>query len=128
MSLRTKLHVLVVDDMSVSRGLIIQALDQIGIRNVDFSSDGETAFKQLASKPVHLVISDFNMPGADGLQLLAGLRNYEATARIGFILVSGTSDPSIIERGRQLGMNNFIKKPFSIEGMKTCIEQVVGRL
>jgi len=128
MSLREKLHVMVVDDMSVSRGLIIQALEAMGIKNIEFATDGQTAFQRLAAKPVHLVISDYNMPGADGLQLLAGLRQYQATQRIGFILITGTADPTVIDKGNKLGMNNYIKKPFSPESLKACIERVVGRL
>ena len=128
MSLREKLHVMVVDDMSVSRGLIIQALEAMGIKNIDYCVDGETAFKKLAVRPVHLVISDYNMPGADGLQLLAGLRQYKTTQRIGFILITGTADPTVIEKGNKLGMNNYVKKPFSPEALKACIERVVGPL
>jgi len=128
MSLKEKLHVMVVDDMSVSRGLIIQALEAFGIKNIDHCADGKTAFQRLAARPVHLVISDYNMPGADGLQLLAGLRQYKTTQRIGFILVTGTADPEVIDKGNRLGMNNYIKKPFAPEALKACIEQVVGRL
>lgn len=128
MSLKDILHVMVVDDMSVSRGLLTQALDAMGITNVDYCTDGNSAFQRLAVKPVHLVISDYNMPGADGLALLAGLRNYKTTANIGFILVTGTTDPAVIAKGNELGMNNFLKKPFSPAELKNCIERVVGRL
>ena len=128
MSLRERLNVMVVDDMSVSRGLIIQALEVMGIKNIEYATDGESAFQKLAQKPVHLVISDYNMPGADGLQLLAGLRNYKATQKMGFILITGTADPAVIENGNKLGMNNYIKKPFSPESLKACIERVVGKL
>lgn len=128
MSLKEKLHVMVVDDMSVSRGLITQALEWMGILKVDFCADGETAFRRLSASPVHLVISDFNMPGVDGLTLLDGLRRNKSTQRIGFILVTGSTDASVIDRGLRLGMNNYIKKPFSPDALKACIERVVGRL
>jgi two-component system chemotaxis response regulator CheY len=128
MGLRDTLSVMVVDDMSVSRGLIIQALEAMGVYRIDYCTDGNSAFKKLAAAPAHLVISDYNMPGANGLQLLAGLRQYKTTQRIGFILVTGTADPAVIEEGKKLGMNNYIKKPFSPEALKACIEQVVGRL
>ena len=128
MSLKDKLHVLVVDDMSTSRGLIINALEDIGIANVDYSDNGNAAFKKLAARPVHLVISDYNMPGANGLQLLASLRKYKATQKIGFILITGTADPAVIAQGNQLGMNNYLKKPFTTESMKSCIERGVGPL
>ena len=82
MSLKSTLSIMVVDDMSTSRGLITMALDEIGIKNVDFKSDGQSALTALAARPVHLVISDYNMPGLDGLQLLHGLRTNRSTQRI----------------------------------------------
>lgn len=128
MSLRETLRVMVVDDMSVSRELITQALDWIGIKHYTTTADGEAALKAVTAQPVHLVISDFNMPNMNGLQLLRGLRMNRATQRIGFILVTGRPEPEIIEQGRQLAMNNYIKKPFTQEAMKACIERVVGKL
>ena len=128
MSIKDKLHVMVVDDMSVSRGLILQALDWMGISHVDYCNDGDSALRRLAQRPVHLVISDFNMPGMDGLSLLEGLRRNRSTQRIGFILITGSTDAGLMERGNKLGMNNYIKKPFAPDALKSCIERVVGRL
>ena len=128
MSLRDKLHILVVDDMSTSRAIITQSLDELGIPNYRTESDGEDAWRSLGSKPVHLVISDFNMPKMDGLQLLEAIRRHKAVARTGFILITGRADKEIIERGARLGMNNYIKKPFETGQLKACIEKVVGRL
>lgn len=128
MSLRDMLQVLVVDDMSTSRALITQALDWMGVQNYSTQNDGAAALAQLQQQPVHLVISDFNMPNMDGLTLLQGLRQNPATRGIGFILVTGRADAATIQRGQQLGMNNFIQKPFEPPMMRSCIEQVVGRL
>jgi two-component system chemotaxis response regulator CheY len=47
---------------------------------------------------------------------------------MGFILITGRADRELIEAGRRLGMNNFLKKPFSPQELKGCIEAVVGRL
>lgn len=128
MSLKDKLHVMVVDDMSTSRALITQALDEMGVANYRTENDGETAWRSLATKPVHLVLSDFNMPRMDGLQLLEAIRSHKAIARTGFILITGRADAETISRGTRLGMNNFIKKPFQTAQLKACIEKVVGRL
>ncbi|MEL6204983.1 MAG: response regulator [Pseudomonadota bacterium] len=128
MALRDKLHVMVVDDMSTSRGLILQALDGFGVRNVQHAADGPSALSSLNRQPVHLVISDYNMPGMDGLHLLHALRSDAKLKGVGFILITGKADRQIIETGKKLGMNNFIKKPFDPKDLLACIEAVVGRL
>lgn len=128
MPLKSQLHVMVVDDMSVSRGLIEQALDWAGITKVQYESNGERALARLVAAPVHLVISDYNMPGMDGISLLENLRMNKSTQRIGFILVTGTASRELVERGKTAGMNNFIAKPFTKEAMLRCIELVTGKL
>ena len=128
MALRDQLRIMVVDDMSTSRGLITQALDSFGIQNVTTASDGSGALGSIAKSPVHLVISDFNMPGMSGLQLLEALRKQPKTARIGFLLITGRADKEIIDTGKKLGMNNFIKKPFQPPELRSAIEAVVGKL
>lgn len=128
MSLREQLRVMVVDDMSTSRGLITQALDAIGVRNVASSADGPSALKMMEAAPVHLVISDYNMPEMSGLHLLHALRTSPRTAKVGFLLITGRADKEVIEHGRRLGMNNFIKKPFQPQELKSAIEAIVGRL
>ncbi|SFP67798.1 response regulator [Tranquillimonas alkanivorans] len=128
MSLKDSLRLMVVDDMSTSRGLITQALDWIGIRHYETCNEGATALRTLAANPVHLVISDYNMPGMDGLALLEGLRSNKSTQRIGFILVSGRMDAAMVQKGKKLAMNNYIEKPFTPETMKACIERVTGPL
>ncbi|MEM9010853.1 MAG: response regulator [Pseudomonadota bacterium] len=128
MALRDKLRVMVVDDMSVSRGLIMQALDRMGIAHVDWQNDAQSALKAMLARPVHLVISDFNMPGMDGLAFLQAVRSQKATQRAGFIMVTGSADPTLLARGQRLGLNNYLKKPFTPEELRTSIERVVGRL
>ena len=128
MSLKDSLRVMVVDDMGVSRGLLIQAIEEMGIWTNQAENDGRAAFAKLLTDPVHLVLSDYNMPGMDGLELLKALRQNRSTARIGFILVTGNPTPDLVTKGKELGVNNIIKKPFTTESMKKCIESVVGRL
>jgi two-component system chemotaxis response regulator CheY len=128
MSLKEQIRVMVVDDMATSRGLIINALSEIGIKNYTFENSGDAAFKALATTPVHLILSDQNMPGMSGLELLKAVRSNQPTARTGFILITGSPDPQLVQTGIKLGLNNFIKKPFSTPQLKQCIEKVVGRL
>lgn len=128
MALRDSLSILIVDDMSTSRSLIIMALEEIGLKKLDFAKDGNDALQSLAQRPAHLVISDYNMPGMDGLHLLQALRQNRSTQGVGFILVSGKVNQTIIDTGRKLGMNNFIQKPFTTAQMRDCIQAVTGPL
>ena len=128
MSLKENLRIMIVDDMSVSRALIAQSLDEIGIKHYATENDAKVALGKLAANPVHLVISDMNMPEMTGLQLLRALRSAKTTQRIGFILITGTPSPDIVREGQQLGLNNLIRKPFTSATVKAAIESVVGKL
>lgn len=128
MSLKDQLRVMVVDDMSTSRGILTQSLDELGISNYMVENNGQSAYEKLTKTPVHLVLSDYNMPGMDGLGLLRALRTHRVTQRVGFILVTGKPTPEVIEVGKKLGLNNIIRKPFTVATMRQSIEQVVGRL
>ena len=128
MSLKDQLRILVVDDTSVSRALICDGLDQIGMKNVSIARDGEEGLVSMRTKPSHLIISDLNMPKLDGLGLLKAVREYEPTKKAAFILVTGRGDNAVIEQGRKYGLNNFLAKPFTVATLKASIEAVVGRL
>lgn len=122
------LKVLVADDTSVSRMLLCDSLAQLGIKNLTLAGDGEQALKSMMASPCHIVFSDFNMPKLDGLQLLRALREYAPTSKTVFILVTGKGDKALIEQGKKFGLNNFLLKPFTVDGLKHCIEAVVGKL
>lgn len=122
------LKIMVVDDTSVSRILMSDSLAAIGIKNVTLAADGEQALKAMMASPCHMVISDFNMPKLDGIQLLKALREYAPTRQVAFILVTGRGDKALIEQGKKLGLNNFLPKPFTAQSLKGAIEAVVGKL
>ena len=128
MSLRDTLRIMIVDDMSVSRALIAQSLEELQISKILTENDGRAALGKLVANPVHLVLCDMNMPGMNGLELLQALRNTKVTQRIGFILITGKPTPELLKIGQELGLNNLIRKPFTTATMKASIERVVGAL
>jgi two-component system chemotaxis response regulator CheY len=128
MSFLDQFKVLIVDDTSTSRMLIRDGLEQLGIKNIIHAADGEQALKMMMSTPAHLVISDFNMPKLDGLQLLQAIRTYKPTAGVPFIMLTGKGDTTVLARGRALGLNNYLSKPVDMVALKKAIEGVVGRL
>lgn len=128
MGVKEQLRVMVVDDTSVSRGLIIQSLEELGITTIFHEADGRAALNAISKVPVHLVISDYNMPEMDGLQLLDAMNKYGIKKKTGFIMITGATNSDVMKKGKALGMNNCLRKPFSTVQMKSCIESVVGRL
>jgi two-component system chemotaxis response regulator CheY len=122
------LKVMVADDTSVSRMLLVDGLNEIGIKNTILAADGEQALQLMMSTPCHIVFSDMNMPKLNGLQLLKALREYTPTRQCCFILVTGKGDRAMIEEGKKYGLNNFLAKPFTTATLKAAIEAVVGKL
>ena len=122
------LKVMVVDDTSVSRMLLVDGLNEIGIKNTVLAADGEQALQLMMAAPCHIVFSDMNMPKLNGLQLLKALREYAPTRQCCFILVTGKGDRAMIEEGKKYGLNNFLAKPFTTATLKAAIEVVVGKL
>jgi two-component system chemotaxis response regulator CheY len=122
------IKVMVVDDTSVSRLLLVDGLNEIGIKNITLAGDGEQALQLMMQSPCHIVFSDMNMPKLNGLQLLRALREYQPTRQCCFILVTGKGDRALIEEGKKFGLNNFLAKPFTPATLKAAIEVVVGKL
>ncbi len=128
MPLRDSIKIMVVDDMTISRNIITMGLDKIGVKQVIPMEGPQRALKALESTPCHLIISDYNMPGMDGLEFLLALRKSERTRKVGFIMVTGEHDPVVADLGKRLGMHNYLTKPFTEAGLKQCIEAVTGPL
>lgn len=128
MSIAAQLRVLIVDDTSTSRMLLRDGLEELGIRNIFFAGDGEQALQFMMSTPAHLVISDFNMPKLDGLGLLKGIRDYNPTKKVPFIMLTGRSDKAVLENAVKLGVNNYLTKPFTVPALKKALEAIIGKL
>jgi two-component system chemotaxis response regulator CheY len=122
------IRVLVVDDQLTMRGLARSTLQQIGFADISDAGDGEEGFKSLINKPAHLVISDYNMPKMDGLELLRAIRAHQLIANTAFIMLTGRADKELVQRAVQFGVNNYLVKPFTVADLKGKIEQVFGPL
>ena len=124
------MRLLIVDDSKLSR-MMLKAIvvDTCPDSEIIEASNGDEALAQIADLPeVDMAIVDYNMPGMDGLQLLHALRSHAGTRGVGFLLITGRADREIIDMGKKLGMNNFLKKPFEPAGLRSAIEAIVGKL
>ena len=122
------LRILIVDDQASIRSLIRAALHRIGLTEVAEASDGEEALRILLTRPVSLVISDFNMPKVNGLELLRAVRGHPPISKVGFIMLTGSADRELVQKAVQHGVNNLLVKPFTAASLKQKVEDVVGAL
>jgi two-component system chemotaxis response regulator CheY len=122
------LKVLVVDDQNSVRQMTRMTLEQIGVRHIHEAENGKKAIDTASLQPLDLIITDYNMPEMDGLELLRAVRGHPAARRVPFILVTGRGDRELVVKAAQAGANNYVVKPFTADILRTKIEQVVGRL
>jgi two-component system chemotaxis response regulator CheY len=128
MPLAMTFKVLVVDDQLTMREVARLALQEMGVRNIIDAENGDDAFKKATTQPLDMIISDFNMPGMDGLGLLRAVRGHPAVRKLPFILVTGRGDNALVVSAAQAGVNNYIVKPFTAEMLREKVEAVVGKL
>lgn len=110
--------VLIVDDFKTMRKIVASALAGIGVTNVTEAEDGADALPMIeaaaaAKAPFGLIISDWNMPKMQGIELLRHVRGNTATAKTPFLMITAEAEQKNIVEALQLGVSNYIVKPFS---------------
>ena len=123
-----KLDIIIVDNQKAVRALVYSSLLEMGCRVLRECGDGVEAMFELQTRPAHLVISDMTMPRMDGLGLLSAIRKDHRLAKTPFILLTSRSEMDMVKQAIALGVNNYIRKPFSMTDLKRKIEAVVGPL
>ncbi len=124
----SQIKVMVVDDQASMRAMIRRSLQDLGFRDVRDKGDAAEALAAVRSERVHLIISDYNMPDMDGLQLLEAVRGDPVIGKTVFIMLTGSSDREVVQKAAALGVNNYLVKPFAPASLKDKIERVFGPL
>ncbi len=105
-------HVLVVDDSSTMRGIVSSFLIQHGF-DVALAADGRDGLEQLRRDPsIRLVLSDVNMPNMDGLTMAERIRKDQGNTHVRIIMLTTEDNAAMRARGRSIGVNGWIVKPF----------------
>ena len=120
------MKVLVVDDSKAMRMIVIRTLRQAGFRDIALSeaSNGAEALQVIESTPPDLVLSDWNMPEVNGIQLLQRLRENGKTVKFGFVTSECT--PEMKQQADAHGALFWICKPFTEETFREALEPVMG--
>ena len=122
------LRVLVVDDQHSMRGLTRHSLERMGVTQVIDVSSGELALETLKTEKFDLIISDWNMEGISGLDLLTSIRKNPVIGKLPFIMATSESSKAQVMAAAQAGANNYVLKPFSVADLKGKVEAVLGAL
>ncbi|WP_203976205.1 response regulator [Aeromonas jandaei] len=103
--------ILVVEDSASIRATITMTLQSAGFSVIE-ADDGNAALSRLDDQRVHLIISDLNMPGMDGMTLLRHLKTQATTRYIPFIMLTTENSPEIRQEGFDAGARVWLTKPF----------------
>jgi len=109
---REKNVILLVDDFMPLREVIRETLKKGNCGIVLEAENGRQALDILESEKVDLILSDFNMPEMDGLQLLRAVRMDSRFKEVPFIMLSSDEDPKLIIQAMSAGANEYLGKPF----------------
>jgi two-component system, chemotaxis family, chemotaxis protein CheY len=116
---------LVVDDSLTMRRIVTNALKSIGYDAVVEAGDGREAFTKLQAEGADFVITDWNMPEMNGLELVKTIRATEAYADMPVLMVTTRGNKTDVIDAMQARVNNYIVKPFTPQALKEKIDQIL---
>ncbi len=119
------LRFLVVDDYSTMRRIVKNLLHDLGYANVAEADDGNTALPMLKTGGYDVLITDWNMPGMAGLDLLKAVRSDTALAKMPVLMLTAEAKREQIVEAAQAGVNGYVIKPFTAETLKQKLEKML---
>ena len=122
------MKVLVVDDFSTMRRIVKNLLRDLGFTNIQEADDGSTALPMLKDGEFDFVVTDWNMPGMQGIDLLKAIRADASLAHIPVLMVTAEAKKEQIVMAAQAGVNGYIVKPFTAATLKTKLDKIFERL
>jgi two-component system, chemotaxis family, chemotaxis protein CheY len=129
MALKSGMKILVVDDMSTMRKIVSKMLRGMGFTNIEEADDGNPAWEMIQKaiedgEPYEFIVSDWNMPGMSGLDLLDHVRANDKTKALKFLMVTAESERANIVIAIKKGVSNYVVKPFTPEIIKEKISKI----
>ncbi len=122
------MKILIVDDFSTMRRIIKNLLRDLGFNNTVEADDGNTALPILKSGGIDFLVTDWNMPGMSGLELLQAVRSDAALAKLPVLMVTAEAKREQIILAAQAGVNGYVVKPFTAAVLKEKIEKIFERI
>lgn len=122
------MKILVVDDFSTMRRIIKNLLKDLGFTNIQEADDGNTALPMLQQSEFDFVVTDWNMPGMQGIDLLKEIRADDNLKHLPVLMVTAEAKKEQIIAAAQAGVNGYVVKPFTAATLKEKLEKIFERL
>jgi two-component system chemotaxis response regulator CheY len=118
------MKILVADDSGTMRKIIIRSLNAVGVSDIVEAADGNEAFDQFQREPVDAVLTDWNMPGRTGLELLKAIRAINKSIPV--ILITTEAEKTRVLEAVQAGVSDYLVKPFEAEALRAKLSKFVA--
>ena len=122
------MKILIVDDFSTMRRIIKNLLRDLGFTNTVEADDGVTALPILNASGIDFLVTDWNMPGMQGIDLLRHVRADEKLSTLPVLMVTAEQKREQIIEAAQAGVNGYIVKPFTAATLKEKIDKIFERI
>lgn len=116
---------LVVDDSTTMRRIVINSLKSLGYEQIAEAADGKEALLKLTTEGADFVVTDWNMPEMNGLDLTKAIRANSKYAELPILMVTTRAFKEDVVEAMKARVNNYIIKPFTPNGLKEKIEQIL---
>ena len=122
------MKILIVDDFSTMRRIIKNLLRDLGFTNTVEADDGLTALPILSAGGIDFLVTDWNMPGMQGIDLLRHVRADAKLSTMPVLMVTAEQKRELIIEAAQAGVNGYIIKPFTAATLKEKIDKIFERI
>jgi len=127
MRAKADLEILIVEDRAVMLKIVGRLLLELGYQKIDEAANGLQAMERIREKRYDLILSDWNMDGMSGFQLLKMVRSVPRTAKVPFVLLTAESKPENIIAAKAAGANGYLLKPFKLDVLERTLEAVLAQ-
>lgn len=128
MTIDVKKKFLVVDDFSTMRRIVRNLLKELGINNVDEAEDGSVALQKLKGGGFDFVISDWNMPNMNGLELLKAIRAEASLKHLPVLMITAEAKKENIIEAASAGASGYIVKPFTAITLSEKLNKIFEKM
>lgn len=121
------MKILVVDDSSTMRRIIKNTLIRLGHTELFEGADGKEGYEKLQKHPeIEMVVTDWNMPEMNGLELVKKIRANQKYVNLPIIMITTEGGKMEVITALKAGVNNYIVKPFTPDVLKSKLSEVLG--